>query len=119
MTKQESILKRQQKLMPNGIPRWIRCYDNQGTGERYTVVYTKKRDVGQSHYVGMSANPFHLQGIGQHGSSQIPIDVNRWGFSIGLGRKNHLGIRIPFSALPPDCQKLVIRDYVEFWLIVV
>lgn len=32
-----------------------------------------------------------------------------------MGRKNHLGKRIPFSALPDECKGVIIRDYKELW----
>lgn len=106
---------RNQRLIPNGVPRYIRCYDGPECADRYTVVFTKKRDGGQFMYLAMSANPFHPQGIGQHGSHGSLIDVNKWGFASAVGRSNHLGKRIPFSELPLDCQKLVKEDYVALW----
>ena len=114
--------------MPNGIPKYIRAYDSgpDGSADRYTVVYTGKyrtlgtkrgeaRTLGNFQYVGMSALPFHPQGVGQHGESPQQIDVNKSGFAPAMGRKNHLGKRIPFVELPPDCQTLVLRDYRNIW----
>ena len=44
--------------MPGNIPRYIRCYDNQGKSfDRYTVVYTgryRKCPRDQFRYIGMS-----------------------------------------------------------------
>jgi hypothetical protein len=115
-------------LLPNGEPKCVRCYDSgpDGSADRYTVVYTGKyrtlgtkrgetRTLGNFQYVGMSALPFHPQGVGQHGESPQQIDANKWGFAPAIGRSNHLGKRIPFTALPKDCQKLVMRDYREIW----
>lgn len=124
MTKKQQA--RKDRLMPNGIPKYVRCYDNGGeSADRYTVVYSGKyRTVGLKRgerinswfqYVGMSENPFHPQGFGQHGEHPTLIDVDKWGFPPAMGRKNHLGKRIPFSQLPPDCQKLVLRDYKDLW----
>ena len=73
----------------------IRCYDNGGkTFDRYTVLYMAEpeRQAGLFASVGMSTNPFHPQGFGQH-CTAMP--------------GKHLGKRILFSALPDDCQKLV------------
>jgi hypothetical protein len=76
-------------------------YDNGGvTIDRYTVVYDVVDSFtadGKKLYVAvsMSANPFHPQGFGQHGSAM-------------LGR--HLGKKITVDALPPDCWKLVRQD---------
>ena len=81
-------------------------YDSGEGGDRYTVYYSDRRGWGFPHArnadgkkiypcVGMSANPFHPQGIGQHGSGV-------------LGKHN--GKRITFNDLPPDCQELVKQD---------
>lgn len=107
---------RKERLMPNGIPRWIRCYDNggaekDGTLDRYTVVFTKKSITkNRPHafmHLGMNAAPFHPQGIAQHGDSEgQPIDRPTYG---------HLGKKIRFEDLPQDCKDLVLRDYKELW----
>jgi hypothetical protein len=99
---------REERFMPNGVPKWIRVYDNGGkTADRYTVVFTgnyKGRDGCD--YIGMSENPFHPQGFGQHGWSQDIIDYPSY---------KHLGKKIKFEYLPKDCQKVVIDDYKEIW----
>jgi len=110
---------REQRLMPDGVPKYVRCYDNGGeTWDRYTVVYTgnyRRSTGGSCWYVGMSSNPFHPQGFGQHGENQGSIDTNKWGYAPAMGRKNHLGKRIPFDQLPEQCKKLVIQDYKSLW----
>ena len=107
MNKQEERLNR---LIPNGIPRYIRCYDNGGkTFDRYTVVYSGRysKTPGWFDYVGMSGKPFHPQGLGNHGQSQHqPVDRPSYG---------HLGKKIKFEDLPEDCKTLVTRDYKENW----
>jgi len=122
--------KRLASLLPNGTPKYVRIYDNGGTSnggsmDRYTVVYTGKyRTLGLKRgehlqswfqYVSMNSAPFHPQGIGMHGENQTQIDTNKSGFAPAMGRKNHLGIRIAFADLPPNCQKLVLQDYRELW----
>jgi len=102
---------RSNRLMPNGVPRYVRCYDNQGeTIDRYTVVFTGRythKTCGTFWYLGMNAAPFHPQGIGQHGESMHqPIDRPRY---------SHLGRKIPFDMLPKDCQQAVIQTYSEIW----
>lgn len=94
------------KLTPeqlDDVATKIACYDNGGkSADRYTVAYLE--DVqdqpwvrGRKQYscVGMSAEPFHPQGVGQHSTCM-------------LGR--HLGKKIAFADLPEDCQRLVLRD---------
>ena len=106
-------------LMPGGIPRWIRCYDKPAAVDRYTVVYTgataKRASGGQVPYVGMSENPCHPQGFGQHGSSDDPIDVDAGGGPPAMGKTCNLGTRVAFADLPEPCRQLVIRDYRELW----
>ena len=123
MTKKQQD--RLERLMPGGIPRWVRIYDAPDTIDRYTIVFSGGyNNIGQtrrgirrgSHpYLGMSGSPFHPQGIAQHGESFRCIDVNSSGFAPSLGRKCHLGRRIRFRDLPEDCQKVVLRDYKELW----
>ena len=84
----------------------VRCYDNKGvTLDRYTVVYTEPYTVDGItvyNYVGMSDNPMHPQGIGQHGETvALPADVPE---------NAHLGTLIPFDELPEPCQRLVLAD---------
>ena len=102
---------RKASLIPNGVPRYIRCYDNGGeTADRYTVAYTgnyKGKSKGWFDYVGMSGSPFHPQGIGMHGQTEFrPCDKPSY---------KHLGKKIKFTDLPKDCQTLVMQDYLYFW----
>ena len=75
----------------------VRCYDYGCTcADRYTVVYLDQPEHDDLFAcVGMSASPFHPQGIGQHSAAKV-------------GR--HLGKQIPFASLPEDCRKLVEQD---------
>lgn len=98
------------KYAPDQTPRYVRCYDNGGASfDRYTVVFTgryRHKTGGSVLYVGMSEHPFHPQGFGQHGEAPSRIDQPSYA---------HLGKRISFAALPPDCRTLVLRDYAELW----
>lgn len=75
----------------------VRIYDNGGkTFDRFTAVYMNQPEsLGLYGARGMSENPFHPQGFGMY-CSAMP------------GR--HLGKRIAFEQLPPDCQRLVLTD---------
>lgn len=118
MTRKE---KRAEALMPGGIPRYVRIYDNDQFADRYTAVFGKKATVWEDgtrtfDYVGMSADPFHPQGVGVHGETRWqPCDVNEHGFFPAMGRSNHLGKRIPFAELPEPCKQLVLGDYRALW----
>ncbi len=101
--------------MPNGIPRYVRCYDNggpekeNGTFDRYTVVYIgnyPNKTRGAFDYVGMSSDPFHTQGFGSHGESNRRIDYPSY---------SHLGKKIKFEDLPEKCKELVLNDYKLNW----
>jgi hypothetical protein len=122
MTKEQ----RKQNLMPNGIPKYIRIYDNQECWDHYTVVFSGKyNSIGvksrsnpsqKTYYViGMSSMPFSPVGFCSHESYDKLIDVNSVGFAPAIGRKNHLGRRITFDALADDCKKVVIEDYMYIW----
>jgi hypothetical protein len=56
------------------------------------------RNIGATLYtcLGMSAEPFHPQGFGQHSAAMVG---------------KHLGRRIPFAELPADCRKAVLQDF--------
>jgi len=99
---------RKEQFMPNGIPGKIRVYDNGGESfDRYTVVFTGNYKGRQGcDYLGMSAHPFHPQGFGQHGWSEMRIDHPSY---------KHLGKNIRFTDLPKDCQRAVIDDYIDIW----
>jgi len=103
--------KRYNSLLPNGVPRYIRCYDNGGRSiDRYTVIFTGHYTHKTGHafwYLAMNSEPFHPLGFGQHGESNYtPIDRPRY---------SHLGKKIKFEDLPEDCQKLVKQDYLYLW----
>ena len=85
----------------------IKVYDDGKSGDHYTVVYVNREPWGFTpEYIartgrdfwpmlGMSAEPFHPQGIVQHCEGMIGP---------------HLGKRIPFASLPADCQQAVHND---------
>jgi hypothetical protein len=117
MTKAQQA--RKARLLPNGIPRWIRVYDNGGeTIDRYTAVFTGRythNTEGEHWVLGMNAAPFHPQGFGQHSGYPYIIDNVDGKWPPALGRRNHLGKRIRFEDLPQDCQRAVMQDYTYLW----
>lgn len=101
---------RKARLIPNGEPRYVRCYDNGGeTADRYTVVFTGHytHKTNRTHWcLGMSGNPFHPLGIGAYGESDTQIDYPTYG---------HLGKKIKFADLTEDCKKCVMQTYLYLW----
>jgi hypothetical protein len=94
----------------------IDASEDRGTADRYTVVFTGHYPGRCGcDYVSMSCHPFHPQGIGVHGNHDRVIDCPEGSFPPTVGDKGHLGRRITFQRLPPDCQRLVLRDYMEIW----
>lgn len=100
---------RQESLLPNGIPKYIRVYDHPTSYDRYTVVFTgryKGREYGGCDYVAMSDDPFSPQGFCIHGGENHIIDKPSY---------KHLGKKISYEDLPDDCKEIVMRDYKEIW----
>jgi hypothetical protein len=114
--KSNTMNPRTKRLMPGGVPRYIRCYDNGGkTVDRYTVVFTGLyRGREGCDYIDMSPAPFHPDGVCYYGWKPTVIDAPQ-GWAPAIGRCNHMGRRIPFRALPPDCRKVVVQDNMEIW----
>ena len=108
----QALQKRLDKLLPGGIPRYIRCYDNdydgQGSIDHFTVVFTGNYPgrQGLCRYLAMSGAPFHPQGFCQHGESERVIDRPTC---------SHLGRKIHFLDLPGDCQLAVLQNYKHYW----
>lgn len=116
-------MNRQERLAPNDVPRWIRCYDNGGeTADRYTVVFTgryrSRMRNGLICVLGMSAAPYSPQGIcicSSYRSGQIMEGNKPSHWPPTIGRKGNLGTRIHFEQLPFDCQRAVWQDYADLW----
>jgi len=107
------IHERIQNLLPFGIPKKIRCYDNGGNNaggscDRYTVVFTgnyKGRDGCD--YFAMNSIPFnHSYGIMLSCWDSNIIDYPTY---------SHLGKKIQFVDLPLDCQKAILFEYLMIW----
>lgn len=99
---------RRDRLMPAGVPRYVRCYESPADGpaswDRFTVVFTGRAAAihapGQAWhypYVGLS-------GHGEHAGCPVDRPSSR-----------HLGKRVPFSALPEQLQAVALADYREIW----
>jgi hypothetical protein len=101
--------KRKERILPNGTPRYVRCYDNGGdTADRYTIVFTGNfpdRDR-QCYYYGCSGDPSHALGIGMLDSHDKVIDRPTY---------SHLGKKVKFETLPEKVRKTIISYYKDFW----
>ena len=104
--------KRLQNLLPNGVPRYIRCYDQGGfTWDRWTIVFTSRRG---GYYLAASDDPTHPQGFGQHGDGLIDrVEDQKFLRPPAIGRKNHLGTRVTFESLPEKLRQYVLKEYKE------
>lgn len=97
-----------------GLPV-VMCFDygEDGTFDRYTVIEfdhpVSKRHPYTWAYIGMSGNPFHPQGFGQHG--EIQNYLMRGDFDNSNGKWGHLGTQVNFSSLPDDVKKYVAQDF--------
>lgn len=117
--------RRWEALLPEGTPRYIRVYDNEGRSiDQYTVLFTSRAPVIRGNgrvpdgypYLAMSSRPFHPQGFCQHGvSKREPCDAQKGTRPPAIGRRNHLGKRITFDALPLDCRRAVFEEYLSIW----
>ena len=106
----KTLKSRRAKFIPQGIPRFIRVYDNGGkTFDRYQIVFTgryRHLTRGQTVCVGSSEHPFHPQGFGSFGLLNFIPDYPTYG---------HLGKKIQFKNLPPDVKRMVKDDYMDLW----
>jgi hypothetical protein len=130
MNKAQTQAARLARLLPAGVPRYVRAYDNGGESfDRYTVAFTGRAGVlrvngcdPEYSFRAMSANPCHPQGFGQWGSVKgQPVDTlgevnGKVYWPPAIGRKvAHLGKRIAFAELPEECRKLILSDYRAIW----
>lgn len=106
---------RRHRLLPNGVPRYVRIYDSHDTAratvERYTVVFTgryRHMAGGRSLYLTMSSNPYHPQGVGALSESAESVDSYK-------GSRGRLGKRITWQDLPEACRKLALNTYCDIW----
>lgn len=87
--------RKSRKSYPNGV--LLICDSGEKVFDRYMVLYEPENGVFP--YVGMSENPFHPQGFGQHG--EMPTRYSVWGTNDKV---------IEFETLPINCQALVLQD---------
>lgn len=73
----------------------LKIYDDGGkTADRYTAVFCEPGRT-QHDCLGMSADPFHPQGVGQHSTAVCG---------------KHLGKRVSFSDVPPAVRECIMQD---------
>lgn len=110
----KDLSKSNQKRLPSfydeeGRPKKIRIYYQEGMADCWTIVFTGKyrKDPRDEYlYLGASDNPYHPQGIGQHGSSSHPLDRPTY---------SHLGKKRTFDQMPDRLKDWVREEYAELW----
>jgi hypothetical protein len=110
MSKRDKQAERVARLMPGGIPRYVRVYDNGGkTMDRYTIVFTgryPKDELGTYFMRHCSTNPYHPQGVGISDTWRPPF-----GFKWSV-----FGKRVKdLSTLPIRVRESLLEDYCELW----
>ncbi|MGL5936217.1 MAG: hypothetical protein ACRCZI_11425 [Cetobacterium sp.] len=102
---------RELRLMPNGLPKHVHCYDDGGqTTTRYTIVFTSrykhKMSGGKTKVLKLSSVPQAPTGIHHVEEFERAPDNPRYA---------HLGHKLGFKDLPPGCQKMVSEMYRRLW----
>lgn len=109
---------RRARLLPCGVPRYVRCYDAGADQiDRHTVVYTG-RFLKKKYSNGALGWPY-LGTCGHGASPNQPCDTislsGSWNRPPAMGHKCYLGRRVPWSSLPPELQRAALSDYCELW----
>lgn len=114
MTKKQTD--RVARLLPGGVPRYVRIYDAPEYSDRFTVVFTgaavAKQCGGEHPYLSLTAAAGSY-----HGGHKCAVDCIDSPWPPAIGCSCHLGKRIRFSDLPKDCQTAVLNDYKYYWSI--
>lgn len=89
-------------ILVSGKRKTCRIYDAGAEyADRYTIAFKGYRVVGYGMvypYLSASENPYHPQGVGQHGKSR----------EFMTGR--HLGKRVSFESLPEPVQRFILMN---------
>jgi len=111
---------RRERLMPGGVPRYVRCYrDDSYDWDKWSVIFTG-RSAKEKGYPGYP-DEWPTVGLSGHSSSKgQPADTMKPGvkgyfWPPAMGRKCYLGVRIPFASLPTQLQQTALEDYKEIW----
>lgn len=112
--KTKTLQARIDRLMPAGVPRYVRCYSQDSGFDRHTIVFTGRSAV----QTGPDGYPRHFPYVGESGHGSTPdraCDVNAGGWAPAMGRRNHLGKRVPWSEIPEALRRVALSDYKEIW----
>ena len=104
-----------QLLSLESLDQEVVILDNGGeTFDRYSAIFINQQVMQDDYpglvwYVGMSENPYHPQGFGQHGETKLnhddPNEIAK--------EKAHWGKRIKISDLPEKARHLVISEILD------
>lgn len=123
--KRRSLRQQQERLarlVPNGEPRWVRCY---ASADRYVVVFTSKgghRDRTRKGALGQALRHAEFmtytewRGQGQVGWSlgDIPF-FGDWPPKMGKEGPRGIGVRVKWSDLPFSTRAAAEKVYFEIW----
>lgn len=113
--KTKTLQARIDRLMPGGVPRYVRCYasPDDGSFDRFTIVFTGRASKSA---VSAYGHEYPYVGLSGHGATKhAPCDVDKWGFAPAMGRSNNLGKRVPWSEMPEQLRRTALEDYREIW----
>lgn len=98
---------RSDNLMPFGVPKWIRCYDNfDRATNRYKICFTRKRVGGK--FTRLDDYDYALV---THTKDHTDLKVK----GIDWYKGTSLGQRVPFDYLPRCVQSNVVYHYKKIW----
>jgi len=119
---------RNERLLPGREPRYVRIYDyGDETLDRYSVIFTGNythRTQGYHYLTSMSDSPLVPGGFFQHNMYLFQCDCVRTSpngkrtegnWPPAIGKKCHLGLRIPFNDLNDECKRAVLQEYAKLW----
>lgn len=109
MTKKQQA--RIESLLPNGKPKHLRLYllDTEKMFG-YTAIFSgnwKGRPLGHTYCVNFNSRPNHPQ-YGVYMRDMIQGDIDR-------PRYSHLGKKVSFDDLNPECQEAILAEYKDIW----
>jgi len=112
---------REERLMPNDVPRYIRCYHlSHKSEDYYTIVFTRMGRTGSNRYSHKGKGYPYFSAIGSNGKiiatneaehPTRPVDKDPQGLQF------HTYKKVDFSDLPAKVRQHVRDIYIRLWKI--